>query len=117
MQERRKFPRLECPKDKSCTVTSTKAMDFKGELSNISRDGARLVSKNRFADAFDKVDISINYPELERTIPSMVQLVWHRAEKDRHTYGAKFLSIKNEDKFDLLEHFYEDWKNKILSKR
>ena len=31
-------------------------MDFKGELKNISREGARLVSKNRFADALEKVD-------------------------------------------------------------
>ena len=116
MQERRKFPRLECPKDKQCTVMSAKLRDFQGELKNISRSGTTLISKNQLKNN-DKIDILIKYPELDREVPSVVEIVWSHFKNTLYTYGTKFVNIKSEDKYDLLDHFYESWKNQILSKR
>jgi len=116
MLEKRTFPRLDCPNDKACTVIGNKETDLSGELRNMSRSGAKLISKNRLK-ADSKVDILINYPELEREIPSAARVIWSRQEKDLFSYGIRFVNISNEDKYDLLDHFYESWKEEFLSKR
>jgi len=116
MLEKRTFPRLVCPKDKSCAVMGKSESELRGEIKDISRSGLSMVSRNRL-DTDSKVDILIDYPELDRQIPSVVRIIWSRAKKDLYTYGTRFVSINNEDKFDLLDHFYEHWKKDILAQR
>jgi hypothetical protein len=116
MQERRKFPRFACPKDKSCTIVGIKEEGFSGELKNISRDGALIVSKNRLEDN-SRLDAVIKYPTIDRDIPSVIQIVWSRSHLGKYIYGGKLVSISNEDKYDLLDHFYESWKNGVLNRR
>jgi c-di-GMP-binding flagellar brake protein YcgR len=116
MKERRTYPRFECPKDKSCPVINKKVSGFYGELKNISRAGAAFVSESRLDDN-SKVDIFIKYPDLGRDISAELQIVWSHFKNGLYTYGGRFLSISNEDKYDLLDHFYENWKRDILAKR
>ena len=115
-KERRVFPRLECPKDKTCSIVGREVGGFNGELMNISRSGASFASKNHLNDK-DKVDVFIRYDEIDKSIPSAVQIVWSHLRKGLYTYGGRILDINSEDKYDLLDHFYEGWKKDILEKK
>jgi len=116
MDDRRVFPRIDCPKDNPCTVTSKEEGRFSGELINISRKGASIVSKNRI-DKNSKLDLVIKYPKIDRIIPSVIQIVWSSFKDGSYAYGGRLVDINNEDKFDLLDHFYESWKNNIVNNR
>lgn len=116
MEERRVFPRIDCPKDNHCIVTSTEEGRFSGELMNISRKGASIVSKNRIDDN-SKLDVVIRYPEIDRNISSVIQIIWSSFKDGNYRYGGRLVDINNEDKYELLDHFYESWKEDILSKR
>lgn len=116
MEDRRVFPRIDCPKEDRCTVTSTKEGIFSGELMNISRKGASIVSKNRIEDN-SKLDVVIKYPEINRNIPSVIQIVWSSFKDGNYRYGGRLVNINNEDKYDLLDRFYESWKKDIVSNR
>ncbi len=116
MQERRVFPRIACPKDNQCTVTSTEEGKFSGELTNISRKGASIISKNRIEDN-SKLGVVIKYPEINRNISSVIQIIWSSFKDGNYRYGGRLVDINNEDKYDLLDHFYESWKKDIVSNR
>ncbi|MBM3248975.1 MAG: PilZ domain-containing protein [Candidatus Omnitrophica bacterium] len=115
MEDRRIFPRIGCPKDDHCTVTG-KASRFSGELMNISRKGALIVSKDR-VDNDSKLDVVMRYPKIARDIPSIIQVVWSSFKDGNYTYGGKLVDINNEDKFDLMDNFYESWKRDLIASR
>lgn len=116
MLEKRTFPRLVCPKDKTCAITGQKQTRISGQLKDISRSGVSFISKNRLEDNA-KADLLIKYPEMERDIPSVVRIIWTRPLRNSYIYGTRFVDISNEDKYDLLDHFYENWKKDFLSNR
>ncbi|MFC1704428.1 PilZ domain-containing protein [Candidatus Omnitrophota bacterium] len=116
MEERRRFPRFGCPKDKFCTVTSKGANSFLGNVKNISREGVAISSTNRL-EPNKEVSLDINYADLDRHIPVSLKILWEHSGNVLHTYGAVFSRISPEDKFDILESFYEIWKNDETRKR
>ncbi|MFC1593772.1 PilZ domain-containing protein [Candidatus Omnitrophota bacterium] len=115
-RERRKFPRFMCPKEKFCTISSKGDESFLGNVKNLSREGISITSANRLAESKD-ITMNINFAEIERQIPVTLRVIWSLSGNILHTYGAAFSSISSEDKFDLLESFYEDWKAKESKKR
>lgn len=116
MEERRVFPRIDCPKDNCCTVACKEEGRFNGQLTNISRKGASIISQNRIEDN-SKLDVVINYPDINREIHSVIQIIWSSFKDGNYRYGGRLVDINNEDKYELLDHFYESWKRDIVSKR
>ncbi len=114
--ERRKFPRFVCPKDKFCTVTSKSGGGFLGSLKNISREGVALSSTSEL-EKDGVYDFTINYAGIERHIPAVLRVVWSYPGNVLNTYGAEFSNVRPEDKFDLLESFYEHWKQDIVERK
>ena len=116
MLEKRTFPRLDCPQDRPCTFSGRESINLQGKIINISRSGVSFISKNRLEDN-NKLDIVIDYPELERKVSTVVKVIWSRSQDDIYSYGTRFVTISNEDKYDLLDHFYEGWKKDFLTKK
>jgi len=115
-EERRKYPRFFCPNDKFCSFRLKGEREFSGNIMNISRDGIAFSSPKALkSDSI--IDMSLTYSDIERQIPSKVEVIWSRPSKVINSYGAKFVDIQAEDKADLLDFFYEDWKKRVVRER
>lgn len=116
MEERRLYPRFNCPIDKFCGFRLEGENDFIGNVVNVSRHGVTLSTTRQLTnDAI--INLNLNYTDIQKQIPSSVKIIWAKSGKVLHTYGAQFLDIKAEDKIELMENFYENWKKKTTDQQ
>ena len=114
MQERRTYPRFNCPVNMFCGFRFEEEKDFAGNIINISREGM-VFSLAKSLESDSVIDLSLSYPDIKRLIPLRLKIVWMHSGGALNTYGAKFVDIQSEDKTDLLSLFYKNWTEKVLS--
>ena len=113
MQERRRYPRFNCPSNKFCSYRFEEEKDFSGNIMNISRGGITFSSLKALRGN-SVVNLNLTYIDIEKQIFLKIKIIWSHHGKILHTYGARFINILAEDKANLLDGFFEDWKKKIL---
>jgi hypothetical protein len=84
---------------------------------NISRSGIAFSTLKPLSDN-SEVELNLTYPEqINRMIPSKVKIIWSHRGKVLNAYGASFVDIHPEDKADLLDLFYQHWKERVIAER
>ena len=113
MEERRRHQRYGSKK-RSFLAKYENNENVIGEVKDFSRSGISFDSKEELAkDREVKLDLSIN--GLEQKIPASIQILWTKNNPGNNTYGARFTNISPENRFDIMDLLYQDWRKSFNS--
>jgi len=116
MKDKRKYPRFGCPNNRFCSYRFKGEKDFSGNVMNVSREGITFSSLKSLRKN-SVINLNLVYLDMNQEIFSTVEIVWSHRGKIIHIHGARFIKIQPEDKADLLDFCYEDWKKRLLAER
>ena len=115
MQEKRRNPRFDCDSTNPYFVDFPE-MQTTGRLFNLSRSGIsfNLPRKLRENAVYD---FTIKVGQTEKQIPCKARVVWITTDQESQQclYGANIEEMDPSDKIELLDLFYEKWKQKIIT--
>jgi len=115
MEDRRRYQRYGATSDKHFEIKRNDADASPGAIRNMSRGGICFYSK-RYLDANNEYPLELALAGKSRMIPCAVRVMWSHPAAGEYAYGAKFVRIKPEDKFELMDALYVDWRKTVVSK-
>lgn len=78
-------------------------------LKNLSRDGLGLYGE-RLLEKGSIVELQINIPGDDEPVDAVGEVIWSRKKNEYcNEAGMQFRTIKNEDRFRLLDYGYSAW--------
>ena len=112
MEERRRHQRFESSQERPFNAKQNG--HFLGAVRNFARGGLSFISKEELNDK-EKLNLELELEGLGRGVSLAAEILWSRNQAEGFAYGAKFNNILPEDKFDILDLLYRDWREKIPS--
>jgi len=112
MEERRRAPRFGCIGQRSLSLMFGEKLI--GVVRNFSRGGLSFSSLENF-DEKRSLNFELDLSGFNRRVPVEFQILWKRQFGNENIYGASFTNITTEDKSDILDSLYQDWRNTISS--
>ncbi len=109
-ENRRKYIRFEIPLRVEVAVPENKgSISEKGLISDVSREGMRLIVDEDALNEGEDIDLRITLPGKGVAIPAKGKLIWKKAKGTQWEMGLKILSIDKTTKSDILEYAYKMW--------
>lgn len=115
MIEKRRNPRFSCARSRACLLEFPD-LNISGRLFNMSRSGiAFRLPRQLRENALYKIDIRPS--GWEKRIPCQARIVWVTTDMDAQTCicGARIVEMDSGDKVELLDSFYDQWKQTMLA--
>ena len=114
MEERRRHQRYGSSRDRNFVAQYENNNKVLGQIKDFSRSGISFDSKEELArDAEVKLDLRIN--GLQQKVPASVEILWAKPNPEGFTYGAQFTNISPENRSDIMDLLYQDWRNNLDS--
>jgi len=110
MEEKRKYPRYSCSKDRKFVAVYENTDRLVGEVNDFSRQGMCISSKDPLREKED-MKIVLQMSGLKNRIPATIEIAWIKPHSSIFIYGAKLVKISPASKFDIMDLLYQDWKN------
>jgi phosphopantetheine adenylyltransferase len=109
MEERRKYPRYICSKDRKFVAVYENTDRLIGEVRDFSRQGMCFSSPDPLREKED-IKIVLQMSGLKNKIPATIEIVWVKPQSSISVYGARLVKISPASKFDIMDLLYHDWK-------
>ena len=109
MEERRKYPRYSCSKDRKFVAVYENTDRQVGEEKDFSRQGMCFASADPLREKED-VKIVLKMSGLQNRIPATIEVAWVKPHSSISVYGARLVKISPASKFDIMDLLYQDWK-------
>ena len=110
MKERRRYQRFGCSQDRQFKLIQRQRLF--GAIKDFSRGGLSFLCKERLKKN-QQLSLNLELEGLERNVPAGVQVVWSKPRSGKYAYGAQFTNILPEDKFEIMDLLYRDWKSTL----
>ena len=115
MEDRRKHQRYGSSNDRKFVAQHKNKDNLIGDVKDFSRSGISFDSKEEIKkDKELKLDLQII--GIDQRVPADIQVLWSKSSPEGHTYGARFTNISPENKFDIMDLLYQDWRKSLTSK-
>ncbi|MBN2483521.1 MAG: PilZ domain-containing protein [Candidatus Omnitrophica bacterium] len=107
--EKRKYIRFEIPLAVEVAVDNKGHLSEKGRITDVSRNGMRLVVNEDVLNEKEEVDLRISLPGKGVLIPAKGEIIWKQSKDDHWEMGLRIISIDKTTKSDILEYAYRMW--------
>lgn len=109
MEEKRKYNRFNCSRERRFIAKYENQDRVFGEVNDFSRSGISFNS-GALLNKEDELILDLQISGLEQKIPANIQILWAKRESWGYAYGARLINISPEDKFEIMDLLYQDWK-------
>ena len=110
MEDKRKSQRFGCIGDRTFVLMLKDRL--LGIIKDFSRGGISFSSTEKIAEN-TRLNFELELSGLNRRVPLEFEIIWKRPYLDQFIYGARFTNISSEDKFDVLDSLYRDWRKTL----
>lgn len=107
-EEKRRHPRFSVGSNRRCWLQHTDESAIAVEVSDVSRSGIGISSDTPLENRPEHTFV-MKSSWIDHDIPVTVRLVWEDQAGGRPHYGARFVRIRPENVFELLDPLYHDW--------
>jgi hypothetical protein len=112
MDDRRKHQRLGSVSDRRFIIKYEDKDVVLGEVKNFSRSGISFDSKEKL-DEGKELRVDLHISGLNQKVPANMQIIWSKPSADGYTYGVRFTNISPENRYEILDLLYLDWRSQI----
>ena len=113
MEDKRRHPRYAVLSNKRCWLHHPDEPTIVADVSDVSRSGIRIFSDKPLQKKHEH-NFVMKSSWIDHDIPITVSIVWDNDSDGKRSYGARFLSIRPENVFELLDPLYHDWLEEAL---
>lgn len=83
-----------------------------GAIRDFSRSGISFNSKDRL-NKENEINLDLQISGMDQKVPASVQILWSRRKFRGYAYGAIFINISPENKFDIMDLLYQEWRKNL----
>ncbi|MBL7130120.1 MAG: PilZ domain-containing protein [Candidatus Omnitrophica bacterium] len=112
MEDRRKHQRYGCCSERKFIAKYENKDRMLGEVKDFSRSGISFDSKEDL-NKEKEVKLDLQISGIDQKAPASIQILWSKQNPEGHTYGARFINISPESKFDIMDLLYQDWRKTL----
>lgn len=117
LQDRRKFLRFDVPLHVKFKPSKDKLERYVfGTTINFSRNGFCFEVQNIDLKPAESLEFRVMLPSEDAFVPVLGDIVWKKQVDSNSLFGIKFIAMNKDAKWEILDHGYSLWLDKMQGK-